>query len=201
MTRHLPWLLLFALACGSAAHAQQVYRWVDGKGEVHYTNDPASIPKGVKATPTEGDDLSMVVHSGNRAEPAARREGAQESSPSPQGGVSPQDGASAGSGTAPGNWPEGAEQVWRERFTRARSKVEQARRQLEAATRGKPDASAAAEGCGADKAHCAPGLSPEEQALVHRVKQLRDMLQAAQERLDKLEQLAKENDVPTEWWK
>lgn len=193
MTRHLPWPLLLALACGSAAHAQQIYRWVDGKGEVHYTNDPASIPKGVKATPTEGADLSMVVHSGDGAEPAAQRAEPPPSSPSPQGD------SSASSGKGQGKWPDGAEQVWRERFIRARSKVEQVQRQLEAVTRGAPEAVGATGDCtGSD---CTPTLSPEEEAVVKRVKQLRDLLQAAQERVDKLEQLAKENDVPTEWWK
>lgn len=193
MSRPLPWLLLSALALGPAAHAQQIYRWVDGKGEVHYTNDPASIPKGVKPTTTEGEDLSMVVHSDSGAEPAPSPR-AQESSPPDS--ARPQGSPSASSDEAPRSWPAGAEQVWRERFARARSKVEQVQRQLEAVTEG-----SAAQGCMGSPADCAPGLSPEEEALAKRVKQLRDMLQSAQQRLDKLEQLARENDVPTEWWR
>ncbi|MBL8950190.1 MAG: DUF4124 domain-containing protein [Myxococcaceae bacterium] len=33
--------------------AQPVLMWTDNKGEVHYTNDPSSVPKGVKAVPMD----------------------------------------------------------------------------------------------------------------------------------------------------
>jgi len=45
-------LLLFFLLCSAAAHAQ-VYRWVDAKGTVHYSNSPP--PVGVKATKLDID--------------------------------------------------------------------------------------------------------------------------------------------------
>jgi hypothetical protein len=38
----------------------QVYVWTDAKGEAHYTDDRASIPKGVKVRTTEGAEVSVV---------------------------------------------------------------------------------------------------------------------------------------------
>lgn len=44
-------LLLLLLAV-----AQPVLRWTDKQGGVHYTNDAATVPKGVKATVVKSDD-------------------------------------------------------------------------------------------------------------------------------------------------
>lgn len=55
-------LLLFALL-------GQVYVWTDGSGGTHYTDDRASIPKGVKVRTTDGDEVS-VMPTGGRARDA-----------------------------------------------------------------------------------------------------------------------------------
>lgn len=34
--------------------SQTIYEWVDSKGESHFTDDPSTIPKGVKRRTTEG---------------------------------------------------------------------------------------------------------------------------------------------------
>ncbi len=31
--------------CSPRSHAQGTYKWVDEKGQVHFTNDPGSCPK------------------------------------------------------------------------------------------------------------------------------------------------------------
>ncbi|MCU0697097.1 MAG: DUF4124 domain-containing protein [Myxococcaceae bacterium] len=59
--------LLLALA--------QVYVWTDAKGEAHYTDDRASIPKGVKVRTTDGADVSVVEASKS---PRPRRASSRE---------------------------------------------------------------------------------------------------------------------------
>lgn len=54
MVRRFSWL---AVLLTSAVAWGQVYRWVDATGEVHYTNDPSTIPTTVQAARTDGDDL------------------------------------------------------------------------------------------------------------------------------------------------
>lgn len=44
----------------TALLGQTVYEWTDASGETHYTDDPSSVPKGVKARTTGGDDISVV---------------------------------------------------------------------------------------------------------------------------------------------
>ena len=58
-------LLLFAILTGSGAvgaREEAVYRWTDGAGEVHYTNEPQQIPQEFRksAARTEGAELSEV---------------------------------------------------------------------------------------------------------------------------------------------
>lgn len=38
----------------------QVYRWTDARGDVHYTDDRSTIPRGVKVQTTGGEDLTVV---------------------------------------------------------------------------------------------------------------------------------------------
>jgi hypothetical protein len=55
--RSLPLLLLCA---GPAAFADTIYRWIDDSGQAHYTDDRKTIPRGVQATLTQGDELGLV---------------------------------------------------------------------------------------------------------------------------------------------
>lgn len=50
--------------------SQPVYRWVDGKGEEHFTNDPASVPKGRVAKPLVLDE-DVVLRSSEPPPPRA----------------------------------------------------------------------------------------------------------------------------------
>lgn len=64
--RRLRPLLVLMLASQSVT-AQDVYRWVSKDGEVHYTDDPTTIPKGMKAVSTSGAELGEL-----KVGPAAR---------------------------------------------------------------------------------------------------------------------------------
>ncbi len=54
--RTLAALLVFS----TAASAQSIYRWTDKRGEVHYTDDASTVPKGAKLETTEGEELMVV---------------------------------------------------------------------------------------------------------------------------------------------
>lgn len=55
-------LLVAALVAVLAprAHAQEVYSWTDAEGTTHFTDDPAAVPRGVRASPVEGVGMSVV---------------------------------------------------------------------------------------------------------------------------------------------
>lgn len=53
MTEHLRALLLLCLLAGTTCASAQVYRWVDEKGTVHYSN--SAPPKGAKARVIDAD--------------------------------------------------------------------------------------------------------------------------------------------------
>ena len=53
-------LLIAALGFSAVASAQSVYRWQDSAGEIHYTDDPTTIPKGATAVATEGEPISEM---------------------------------------------------------------------------------------------------------------------------------------------
>lgn len=44
----------------AALLGQTMYEWTDSKGEVHFTDDRSTIPKGAKVKTTEGEDVSSI---------------------------------------------------------------------------------------------------------------------------------------------
>ena len=84
MSRALPVLALLLLAL--PAGAEEIYRWTDAQGEVHYTNDLATIPKTRRksAVRTSGEELGAVL-SGDA--PAATAPEAAPPSPPARGGA------------------------------------------------------------------------------------------------------------------
>ena len=68
------WSLLACLVAVTAS-AQTIYRWVDGQGTTHYTDNLASIPKSAKVMTTDGEEISTVSGSSSvnqPVEPAVR---------------------------------------------------------------------------------------------------------------------------------
>lgn len=53
-------LALVMLLSVAALAGETMYRWKDSKGQVHYTNDRASIPAGAKWEITSGGDTGQL---------------------------------------------------------------------------------------------------------------------------------------------
>ena len=81
--RVLTALLFLSAAVG--AQTPKIYRWTDKKGEVHYTDDLSSVPKGAKAETTEGEELMVEPPKPARPTPAP----VAPSAPSSEGEFSP----------------------------------------------------------------------------------------------------------------
>ncbi|MBK7864794.1 MAG: DUF4124 domain-containing protein [Archangiaceae bacterium] len=113
MWRAVPAVVLFAVG----AHAQTIYRFTDAHGTVHFTDDASSIPSGVKAVTTEGEELSNTGTPMKISAPAA-----QSAQPEPV----------AVSGQA---LPSKEEEYWREQFRAAREKVRSLEDELAVDTR------------------------------------------------------------------
>jgi hypothetical protein len=93
--------VLVALVMAFAAQAQTIYTWTDARGTVHYTDDPSSIPAGVKAATTEGEELSNTG-------PSVKAPARPEAPPQEQQQTSK---------------PTSDEEYWRGLFRAAREKV------------------------------------------------------------------------------
>src|SRR5262249_27565566 len=88
-----------------------VVRYVDSSGEVHYTNDPAAVPRGSRTSQVRGGQLSEISHRPARAQ-AAR---GPETPPFP-----PEVASQAP--YAP-DLPSAEEEYWRGRFREANGRV------------------------------------------------------------------------------
>jgi hypothetical protein len=44
----------------AALLGQTIYEWADSRGEVHFTDDKSSIPKGAKVKTTEGEEINTI---------------------------------------------------------------------------------------------------------------------------------------------
>lgn len=108
MPRSLVAVLLMLVA--SPSFAQAVYRWADGEGVTHYTDDPATIPKGAAVFATDGEPISEMGKPG--PVPAAR----------PVAVAGPQAVAPLAVNTEP-EVPSSSEQYWRGLFRAAKDKV------------------------------------------------------------------------------
>ena len=100
--------LLLAVTVSAVGFAQSVYRWQDAHGEIHYTDDPSTIPKGATVVATEGEPISEM------------------GAPAPVRKIEPviaqRDLKAAGNSTDPAV-PNSSEQYWRGQFRAAREKI------------------------------------------------------------------------------
>lgn len=104
-------LALTVAACLSFPAAADVYRWVDSRGDVHYTDDPSTIPQDRRAAAkkTEGDEITQLPNSVPLS-PSLGEGGGGET------GIKP-------------SWMKpklDEEQLWRSRYQQAREKLGQA---------------------------------------------------------------------------
>ncbi|MBX7100060.1 MAG: DUF4124 domain-containing protein [Myxococcaceae bacterium] len=96
------------LLLGFTASAQTVWTWTGADGEVHYTDDPGTIPPGVKAQSTQGEPLGVLEVGPGASAPKA----------SPPPPPPPPPPASAAPRPGPGE-----EARWRKDFRAARESV------------------------------------------------------------------------------
>ena len=106
---------LILLLVAPVAFAQAVYRWVDAEGTTHYTDNAASIPKGVTVFATEGDPISEMGKPGPI--PVVPRPAAAQ--------------ARVGEQLEP-MVPSASEQFWRGQFQVAREKIRALEDEIEA---------------------------------------------------------------------
>jgi Domain of unknown function (DUF4124) len=194
-------LTVAALLCAhlpTGARADELYRWTDADGEVHYTNDKKTIPQGVTATRTEGEPLT---NTGPTIKPKSPPQAGTKAGDSARGEVRPTE-----------EQREADEEVrWRGLFAAARAKVEAARTELELAKAAVEDPSGLPitarfvyfyPPCWARPGGClnpGPVRHPtfEEQKL--RAKQAQRALAEANEELDELDRKASRESVPRHW--
>ena len=99
---------LILVALSLPAFAAPVYRWVDAEGTTHYTDNPASIPKGAIVFATEGEPISEM----GKAPPV----------PVAKPVVIAEAKAAEAAGPAV---PTSSEQYWRGQFRTAKEKIKQ----------------------------------------------------------------------------
>jgi hypothetical protein len=78
-------LLVVVLALG-----QSVYEWTDARGELHFTDDPSTIPKGVKVRTTDGEDINVISARRTAADAGVQpKRAGPTSSPRPERATAP----------------------------------------------------------------------------------------------------------------
>lgn len=93
-----------------------VYAWTDKAGVEHFTDDLASIPKGVKVRTTEGAEIGVVKSDDPKPDPKSKPLEQPVAAPVEPGPAAPSD----------------AEQRWRALFRAARNKVTVLEEEIEA---------------------------------------------------------------------
>jgi hypothetical protein len=131
MSRLLRLLALLALLVPAGVRADDIWSWTDAEGEVHYTNDLASIPERYKKTVrTVGSDKS-----GPEVQVVGKDDGKpKDREPPPETTMAPQPPPPEPIETAirpPRDDEKASEQEWRTLFRKANDRVKRAERQLQ----------------------------------------------------------------------
>ena len=182
--RQAPLLLAVALSAAPAL-ADDIYRWVDASGEVHYTNNPSSIPPELKkgAKVTQGDDLLVV-------QPVREPRAADKQKPSGPEAPPPSPGVPA---------PEASDEaLWRDRFRKGREEISwlEAQAQADRAALANPEA----HGIGlAFKPGGGVVPNPELDRVKARLARTEQSLEDARRKLEELDRAASREAVPREW--
>lgn len=192
---------VLALVAPGSGRADELYRWTDAEGEVHYTNDKKTIPAGVSATRTEGEPLT---NTGPAIKPKSASQGTDK-------GGAGADSEVRREAQRQEQREADEEARWRGLFAAARAKVEAARAELEVARATVEDPSGLPitarfvyfyPPCWTRPGGCinpGPVRHPtfEEQKL--RLKQAERALADANEELDELDRKASRESVPRHW--
>lgn len=157
----------------------QIYTWTDKSGEVHYTDDPATIPKGVKAKTTEGEDITTVEAAPRSAPPRTTRQS-----------------SSASSGASRESKRDADEQYWRSSFRNARERIASLQAQVDADQQVVGDNPLQVWGVSRGYRGRVRNQNAEIEARLTRNKQ---SLVQAKASLDELERRASNAGIPREW--
>lgn len=183
--RCLPLLLLVCLP----AMAQDVYRWVDAHGVVHYTNDPKVVPAKEKVEKTRGSALTEMGAPAPKVEPRLRQD-------------------------EPASSTERSEVYWRDAFTQAHERIRVLELEISEDRRKVEDPSGlpvlGQYGCLAGGAWVGPndqryqtcrayGVNPDFQEAKDRLVREQAALVKAKADLEDLERRASLQSVPREW--
>lgn len=186
MRLFIPCCLAFALLAGRPASAEEILRWVDEEGEVHYTNDSSAVPARSRAgaQPTRGAELGRVS-GGARAQPepaVGEAEGDPAVRPAPSEELD----------------RRAAEREWRAAFRAAHERIAELEATTAADRRRVEDPGAAGMAL-----HFGPHgevlPSPEFQQTKERLEANERELGRAREQLHDLEIEAAQKAIPTEW--
>jgi hypothetical protein len=157
--------------------AGQIYSWTDASGTVHYTDDPATIPKAAKVQKTEGQPITTI-----EAPPAAK--------PAPRAAErAPRSDPKSGAGS-----DAAAEQRWRARFREAKEKIAALEAQIDADTKIVGDDPLVVYGRMRRRR-----VYDQNAEIVARRERNKKELERAKAALDDLERRASNENVPREW--
>lgn len=128
--------LTLAVLMPAVAAAQPIYTWTDSDGVQHFTDEPRNVPRGVKATTTEGAHVNVVSSSAQAPAPAAkpmRAADAQAAAAQAQAAAAQAQAAAAqAQAAADARVQATLEDTWRQRFRDAREKVQVLEEEIEA---------------------------------------------------------------------
>ena len=184
-------LLLAAVLSAAPALADDIYRWVDAKGEVHYSNDPSTIPPTLKksAKVTQGDEL-MVVQPERTTKKAAeppKASGPEVPPPAPAPAPEPAQPSEADN-----------EALWRGRFRQMHQEIAGLEAEAQADRAKLADPASA----GIGVAYGQGGMvvpNPELDRLKAHLARAEQALEDARRKLDDLDHAASREAVPREW--
>ncbi len=203
----LPVALCALLFAAAAAPAQaQVYRWVDDKGEVHYTDSPEDIPaaKRKSAVQTEGGTLGYVS-AGKKDAPRAPPQAPNKADGDHGGAPAAGPGASSGADDADARERAAEEEEarrekeWRARFRELHQRIDRLERMLAADKKALADPASSGIPMLPPNADGVILPNPEFDAIRRRIPETEAQLRQAKEDLADLEREASRSSVPQRW--
>ena len=121
--------LCLSLLLPGLAGAQAIYTWTDNEGVQHFTDEPKNVPKGVKATTTEGAHVNVVSATApaeqapSVAKPVSGSEAQAAAAQAQAAAAQAQAAAAQAQAAAQQQAQATLEDTWRKRFRDARDKV------------------------------------------------------------------------------
>jgi hypothetical protein len=196
-------LLLLALALSPVARADEVWVWTDAAGEVHYTNEPASIPEKYRpgARSLGGEKLKVeakpeaVAQPPKESAPPERKEPPADATAQPQ---PPPPEPIETAVRAPDPDEKVSEEQWRTMFRKANDRVQRIERQ----TKRTRESLAKLPGQDFTTSYDGFGnvvVESRYQALKLQLDEDERALEDARERLHDLERAAAREAIPLEW--